>query len=71
MDKESSRGRPSIWSKELGHGVNKKPRYPIPVWDVLSQESTKHLLDGMAMDPEIKRKAHELGEEWKNKKGHP
>lgn len=62
MEEKRLPGRPSTWDKKLGNGINKCPRYPIPVWEILEDKNTKKLLNKMALDENIKQKAWELGQ---------
>lgn len=55
-ENEKSRpvGRPSIWPIELGRGVKKNHRLPIPIWALLRELPVKRLLARLATDPEAK-----------------
>jgi hypothetical protein len=67
-EKIETRGRPGVFDKSLGKGVKEGMRFPVPVLELLKKTETKTLLDGMAMDDDIKQRAWELGEEWKQRK---
>ncbi len=62
MNEPKKRGRKSVFDESLGNGVMKKPRLPIPVWEILESTKTKKLLNKMALDDSVKQKAWELGE---------
>lgn len=50
MSDKKKTGPKSPFDDSLGNGVMKKPRYPIPVWDILAEKQTKAVLNRMAID---------------------
>jgi hypothetical protein len=56
MKTERKRGRPSGYPPELGLGVKKNPRYPLPIHQLLQEQAVKNLLSRMAMDDDFKNK---------------
>lgn len=54
MKPEKKRGRPSGYPPELGLGVKKNPRYPMPIHELLQEQLVKDLLSRMALDPDFK-----------------
>ena len=57
---KSNRGRPTIYPKEIGPGVQDTIRFPQPMLDLLKEDGVKLLLAWMALKPSIKERAIKL-----------
>lgn len=68
LQKKAGRGRPSIFPKELGIGVQDTVRFPKPILDLLKEDAVKLLLAAMALKPKIKERALKLIPKKKAKK---
>lgn len=55
MEKQpKKKGRPSGYPPELGLGVKKNPRYPLPIHELLKEQAIKDLLSRIVLDPNFK-----------------